>query len=176
MRLAAGVAVSMAAGVLFATVVPRYSLRELVESSEVIAEGRVAESWTAWDASHKYIWTHYRVKVTDALKGASADVVISEPGGTLEGIELKIADAVRYSPGEDIVVFARRMPNGYWRTTGYGQGKFTVRAGRVENRGVGLTLAKPPAFGQAARAEAVVQSLNGLPLEEFKRRVRALLP
>jgi len=69
-----------------ATIVPSLSLEALIDQSEVIVHGRVARSWPAWDSGHKYIWTHHLIEVIDPLRGAVAgSVVVSEPGGELDG-------------------------------------------------------------------------------------------
>src|SRR5689334_1889508 len=84
-----------------ATVVPRLTFEDLVDGSERIAHGRVERSWVAWDPAHRFIWTHYLIRVTENLKGSSeATLVTSEPGGSLDGINLQIPGVVTYSSGE----------------------------------------------------------------------------
>ena len=164
-----------------ATLVPRLSLEELVASSEVIVEGRVVESHAAWDANHRYIWTHYRIRIADLVKGGrSAEVVVSEPGGSLDGENQRIADTVSYAPGEDVVLFASRTPIGYLRTTGWSQGKYQVREGKVQAARSGITLVRPAPSAQsnAARSAAPATdpgTLNGMAVSEFKARIRSLL-
>ena len=115
-----------------ATSVPRITFNELTDKSEVIAAGQVTRTWSDWDATHKYIWTHYELAVSSAYKGAAASrVVISEPGGIVDGIGMLVAGAVGYTPGDQVFVFLERMPNGYLRTTGWGQGQY-----RVDSRGL----------------------------------------
>ncbi len=170
-------AIPLLAWMAYATLVPRFGLEDLVDSSQAIAQGRVVESWTAWDQNHRYIWTHYRIRVSDVLKGSGeTEIVVSEPGGTLEGQTLRIADVVAYSTGEEVVLFARRMPNGYMRTTGLGQGKFVVRNGRVLNGGGRLPLVEVNGKTSAGRPSTALQSLNGLTVSELKARIRSLLP
>lgn len=147
----------------------------MVDRSQVVAQGKVVESWTAWDRNHRYIWTHYRIRISDEVKGSGAgEVVVSEPGGTLEGQTLRIADAVAYSPGEEVIVFARRTPAGYLRTTGYGQGKYSIRNGRVRNNAARLSLAEPSQKARAARAQAP-EAANGVDVESFKAQLRSLV-
>jgi hypothetical protein len=110
-----------------ATSVPRLSFNELTDRSEIVVTGHVNRTWADWDAEHKYIWTHYEFGIAGTLKGAAGgSVVLSEPGGVV-GIEgMVIAGSVAYHAGEEVLVFLQRMPNGYLRTTGWSQGKFTV--------------------------------------------------
>ena len=81
-----------------ATLVPALSLERLVDQSEIIVHGRVSSSWAAWDSGHKYIWTHYRIEVLDPLLGnLGANVVVSEPGGSLDGLTMRISGAPDYA-------------------------------------------------------------------------------
>jgi hypothetical protein len=116
-----------------ATSVPGLSFEELTDRSELIVSGQIARSWADWDTAHKFIWTHYELTISSAQKGSpGATVVLSEPGGAVGIQGMAIAGAVVYQPGERVLVFLQRMPNGYLRTTGWSQGKYTVdNAGRL---------------------------------------------
>jgi hypothetical protein len=151
-----------------AAIVPRLSLEQLVDQSEVIVHGRVARTWVEWDRSHKYIWTHHEIEVIDPIRGAAlASVIASEPGGKLDGIEMKFSGALQYSAGEEAVVFLYRTPVGYWRATGFGQGKYTVQPGmRVHADLRGLDM-----IPRAAAASMT----DGLTVAEFKTRVREIM-
>jgi hypothetical protein len=106
---------------------PRLSLEELTAQSDIIVSGRVTRSWAGMDPENRFIWTHYEIKVHDTWKGAAhATVVISEPGGVLNGVHLQVSGSTRYADGEDVAVFLYRTPLGYMRTTNYGQGKLTL--------------------------------------------------
>ncbi len=109
---------------------PRLSLEQLTEQSDSIVSGRVVRHWAALDSENRFIWTHYEVSVGDTLKGARhATVIISEPGGMLNGIFLQVTGSTRYADGEDIAAFLYRTPIGYMRTTNYGQGRFVFPGG-----------------------------------------------
>lgn len=137
-----------------AVIVPALTLDDLVDQSEAVVEGRVVRSWTEWDRSRKFIWTHYEVAVAEALRGtALRTVVVSEPGGTVGDLTMQIAGAVEFAPGEEMIVFLYRTPIGYLRALGHGQGKFAVRGGRV-------------------RATGRLRDFDGLEAGEFKLRVR----
>jgi hypothetical protein len=111
----------------FATTVPSLSFEEMTDRSEVVAAGRVTRAWADWDKEHKYIWTHYEIAVDSTQKGrAGATVVVSEPGGVVGASAMSIAGVVGYAVGEQVAVFLQRMPNGYLRTTGWGQGKLSI--------------------------------------------------
>lgn len=116
-----------------ATSVPRISFEQLIDRSELVVTGQIVRSWSDWDASHHNIWTHHVLAVASVQKGKTAStVVLSEPGGVFGGLRQTVVGAVQYQPGEKVVVFLERMPNGYLRTTGWSQGKYSIDdAGRV---------------------------------------------
>jgi len=123
-----------------ATLIPRLSFEQLTDSSELVVFGHVTNSWAAWDSEHKYIWTHYTLSVDSTLKGArSRTIEFAEPGGVVGDRAMSIAGSIIYGPGENVVVFLSRMPNGYLRTSGWAQGKFAVDSrGRVHGQaGIG---------------------------------------
>ena len=158
-------------GAAWATLVPRLSFEELVDQSEVIAGGKITRSWTAWDASHKYIWTHYELNVTSLQKGTAARTVeFAEPGGELDGRVMTIAGSVTYDRGADVVVFLSRMPNGLLRTSGWAQGRYDVdSAGHLHAATSAAELTGQPSAGTSIR------TLEGLTVAEFGQRVAARL-
>jgi hypothetical protein len=159
-----------------ATTVPSLSFEEMTDRSELVVSGQVARSWTDWDSEHKYIWTHYELTVSATHKGtAAATLILSEPGGVV-GIEgLAVAGAVGYLPGERVLVFLERMPNGYLRTTGWSQGKYDVdAAGRLHPESTlgGVELVNLP--GKPAVATPL-RILNGMSVAELHGRIAARL-
>ncbi len=156
-----------------ATIVPRLSLEEMVARSETIVSGQVTRVWTAWDSPHRFIWTHTEILVSNVAKGNRIEkVVVSEPGGVVDGFGMQIAGTPGYTPGEQVMVFLERMPNGYLRTAGMGQGKLSLSPdGRVHLTHAGADL--------AARAitshRTPLQSLDAADANEVRRRVAMLV-
>jgi hypothetical protein len=146
------------AGLCTATSVKEVSFEDLVASSDQIVSGRVTRSWTSWGSEHKFIWTRYELAVDDVLAGPrTTSVVVSEPGGVLDGKAMSVESAVRYAIGEHVVLFLHRFPSGDKRTVGWSQGKFGLDQGdRVHVSG------------------ARIAALNGIPYTELRRRVAAL--
>lgn len=163
------------AGVLRATTVPTLSFEELVDRSETVISGEVTRSWSAWDNEHKYIWTHYEIKVSGTYKGASASTVtISEPGGAVGDRGMMIAGAVSYAPGEKVALFLQRMPNGYLRTAGWAQGKFSVdNAGSLHGASFGPSLELSPSVAGARVSGTSLRTLEGINLGTLRARVAA---
>jgi hypothetical protein len=152
-----------------ATQVPALSLEGLIGQSDIIAHGRVISSWPAWDSGHKYIWTHYRIEVLDPIRGnPGASVVVSEPGGSLDGVSMSISGTPDYAVGEEAIVFLYRTPIGYLRATGYGQGKYTVTPQmRIHASLKGLEILK-----RDLSSSVSLSTLDGLTVAQFKTRVR----
>ena len=112
---------------LCASSLPQLSLEELASHSDRIVAGHVVRTWAAMDSENRFIWTHYEIKVGATLKGqAQGSVVVSEPGGALNGVTLLVPGSTPYTVGEEVSVFLYKTPIGYLRTTNYGQGKFLI--------------------------------------------------
>lgn len=174
--LLVGLYVAALAPLAQATTLQRLTFEELTDSSDMIVTGKVTRTWAAWDARHHYIWTHYEVEVAATQKGArSTSVQLSEPGGTAEGMTMTIGGTSKYNVGDEVLVFLQTMPNGMIRTTGWGQGKYTVDArGRLHAdmtlKGVDYVDVKTGATGLAP-----VATLDGLTLQEAGVRVASRL-
>jgi hypothetical protein len=155
-----------------AAVFPRLAAEDLAAQSQLIVEGTIVRSWAAWDSDHKYIWTHHEVSVTNQIRGPrSATIAVSEPGGSLDGINQQFSGVVSYSPGETAFLFLYQTPIGYWRSVGGPQGKFTVDSeGRVHGNAQGATFVDTR--GRATGTSLSI--LEGLALGDFKGRVQRL--
>jgi hypothetical protein len=159
-----------------ATSVPSLTFEELTDRSELIVSGQVTRSWADWDSEHKFIWTHYELSVSNAQKGTPGlTVELAEPGGVVGIQGMAIAGAVVYQPGDHVLVFLQRMPNGYLRTTGWSQGKYTVdNTGRLHAetslRGLDVVSAQ-----KGAAAATPVRTLDGMTVAELRSRISARL-
>jgi hypothetical protein len=157
-----------------ATLTPSLTFEQLTDASELIVTGRVGNSWAAWDAAHKFIWTHYNLSVSSAIKGSpAATVEFAEVGGAVDGYSMVIAGSVRYATGDNMLVFLARMPNGYLRTAGWSQGKYAVDpSGQLHAQ------SSPGAETidlQGAPAGTSLRVLDGMSLTELRQRVSARL-
>jgi hypothetical protein len=161
---------------LSATIVPSLTFEQMTDQSELVVQGQVTRSWSDWDSEHKYIWTHYEIAVLGTHKGrAAATVVVSEPGGVVGDKAVAIAGVVGYAPGEQIAVFLQRMPNGYLRTTGWGQGKFGVdNTGHLYAAASmrGMEVVEIDQKATAPRGTSL-RHLEGISVSELKTRVAA---
>ena len=167
---------TVVAGVLvasYAAVVPRITAEELAAQSERIVHGEVVRSRVAWDSEHKYIWTHYEVAVAEMVRGPhAATITVSEPGGSVDGVNMRTSGTLPFTVGEDAVLFLYQTPIGYWRTVGGPQGKFIVSAqGRVHTDSHGMALAEPAG---GMRPGTPLAAFEGIPVGDFLASVRRL--
>jgi len=165
---ATAVSTLLSLSILHAAMAPRMSLEQLVSRSEVIAQAQVVSSWPAWDAEHRYIWTHYQMRVTDPIRGAAGNLVVSEPGGSLDGVFQGFSGMTGWTAGENVIVFLHHVPNGYLRTTGGQQGVARISA---EGR-VALNLRE--AVGVTPEGTDL-RTMSGLSLADFKTRLRGVV-
>ncbi|MCU1324781.1 MAG: hypothetical protein JWN34_151 [Bryobacterales bacterium] len=159
-----------------ATTLQRLSFEELTDTSDLIVAGKVTRSWSAWDAGHRYIWTHYSVAVSATEKGVQAATVeLAEPGGVVEGMGMTIAGSVAYKVGDEVLVFAQRMANGVIRTAGWGQGKYTIQADGKLRAEIASRAVEYVDLKTATTGIEPLRSLDGLTLQEARLRVASRL-
>ena len=156
-----------------ATVIPRLSFEDVVSQSERIIYGKVARQWCTWGPEHRIIWTRTEIQVDGVLKGApSGTVTVSEPGGELDGVEMAVAGAVPFVPGERVTLFLKSVATGDLRTVGWTQGKFTTdAAGHVLPEASGGPSIVP--LGRSSGTD--IRSLRGITANDLHSRVRSLV-
>jgi hypothetical protein len=170
-------AILAVAATLSAATVPRMSFERIVRSSPRAIRGEVVRSWSAWDEAHAAIWTHYEIRVAETLRGpAAAMFTISEPGGAVGDLAMRVPGAPEFAVGEKAVFFTYPTPLGYWRVSGWGQGRF-----RIDEQDGGLVVRSPQPgaaildMRPAAAKAAAVSERGGQSLEAFLERTRALI-
>jgi hypothetical protein len=156
---------------LAGAVIPAFSLESLADHSQSIVEGTVIRSWSGWDAKHSNIWTHYEIRVSDWIRGPGGpSTIVSEPGGSLDGLNQQVSGAVQYEAGEHVLLFLYTTPIGFVRATGAGQGKLTIAqdgriilnlAGLVFSGSVGAS-GTPPSTLEGQRSDVVKATIRRL--------------
>ena len=164
----------------WATLVPRLTVEQMVDESASVVEGTVLRKWAAWDGAHQFIWTHYEIEVTDILKGVvGSTVTVSEPGGEVGGMHMSIASVPTYEVGEQVVILLSPTEIGFFRTCGWGQGKFSVETASgqktVSAPGFGAQIVDMPSKNGEKSIGTARKSLDGLSLSDFKSRLRELI-
>lgn len=91
----------------------RLSFEELTAKSDAVVRGRVVGSTAKMNAAAGRISTFTEVEVIEAIKGAPGKkVTVLQPGGVVGGIGQSVAGAARFTPGEEVVLFLQRSPDG----------------------------------------------------------------
>jgi hypothetical protein len=162
-----------------AAVVERMTLEDLVARSPIIVHARVERTSAAWDDLTGVIWTHTELVLQEGLKGRPGNLIrVSEPGGVVGEVGQSVEGMPRFIPGEEVVVFLYRTPQGLWRVRGLGQGKFTVLRNSpnsdpvVRSNLAGLTVAES---GHLTPLSSISNTVNGMAFNDFKTTVRALV-
>ncbi|MBI2606945.1 MAG: hypothetical protein HYW49_12800 [Deltaproteobacteria bacterium] len=113
-------------------------LKDVVQESALIVRGRTGESYSDWGKSEsRTIYTYTHFAVTEVFKGklGETNIVLRQPGGSKDGIELHVPGAATFTPGEDIVVLLgpRFAEDGSYDVPGFTTGKYNVieKDGRV---------------------------------------------
>lgn len=104
------------------------SPEELTRRSSVVAVGRVTALHAQWTGDRSRIVTQVTVAVDQFFKGESQNrtLVITVPGGEVDGVGELYSHAARFHTNEEVVVFAERDATGNYRVAGGELGKFTV--------------------------------------------------
>jgi hypothetical protein len=106
------------------------------------------------------------MRITDAIRGGVQTVIVSEPGGGVDGVFQGFSGMNAWRPGDNVVVFLHHVPNGYLRVTGGEQGDARISSdGRVRLSAAGV---------MATTSHGTdLRHLSGMALSDFKARVRA---
>jgi hypothetical protein len=123
--LALALAMLLAGRPAEATLVRRLDLPELVATADRIVVADVQALRTAWDASHRTIYTTVELRVRESWKGplpSDGAVVIRHLGGTVGEIEMTVHGAPTFSVGERALLFLRGP-----HVVGMAQGKRPLR-------------------------------------------------
>jgi hypothetical protein len=123
--LALGVWVSTGVLPLAGATLERLSFDDLIVKSTAIVRGTVADSWAAFTGS--IIYTHYKVQVSETLKGSPQNVVeIVVTGGTVNGLRQTFLGSPTLNKGEHYVLFLWTSRAGLTQIMGLTQGLFAL--------------------------------------------------
>ncbi|RMG16570.1 MAG: hypothetical protein D6729_10650 [Deltaproteobacteria bacterium] len=172
--LLVGVAVP---AICLASTVLALSIEEMARRSDLVLRGRVEGQTT--ERIDGRLYTLSTVKVEAVWKGAARDgVVVRQLGGRDGELATRVAGDAVLEPGEEVVLFLRRNPQGapVYHLVGLAQAKFRVerRGGRlVARRDLGGLLLLDPAAGQALPA-GKARAPEAFDLDVLRRRVEGV--
>jgi hypothetical protein len=84
------------------------SVEQLTRAASNVVEGRVLNSWSAWNPQHTLIYTYCSFQVTHSLKGTPPQTItLKQLGGSAGGYTQKVAGVRQFQTGEDALLFLR---------------------------------------------------------------------
>lgn len=128
------VAVAAVAENAFATTFVNRPLGEIVKETSVIARGRTGDSYSEWDKSgRKQIFTYTYFTVSEILKGdlKKERILLRQPGGGKDGIEMSVPGTANFVAEEDVVVMIGDYndEDDSFDVPGFATGKYNVVKG-----------------------------------------------
>lgn len=163
----------LGANLAVATTVQKFSRQELAKKSESIVIGKVQDVSSRQDAASKEIYTYITLSVSESVKGAKGEkmVTIRQLGGSVGHLISAVPGMPSFKTGEEVVVFLTvRDKEGYPWVMGLQQGKYSVVTDengfkQVRNELDGLQLLSPNGSvkeGRASTEQALNAFLDGI--------------
>lgn len=149
-------------------------LPTLSQSSDEVLRGKVRRVESRWNGDHTRIMTDVEIEVLESFKGAQTQtVLVTQPGGSVNGFSQMVSGLAEFEPGEEVVVFLRRYGRKGFHVSGLAQGKFTVERS-ADGKEV---MAVPASTGEALLLDPVTHqpttsSLRSLSLTELRTAVK----
>jgi hypothetical protein len=109
-----------------AATLEKLSIEEMTAKSTAIVRAKAISSTAGYIGST--IYTRTRFQVLERWKGPeAAEVVVSEPGGTVDGVTQKYGGVPRFSSEQEVVLFLWTGPSGRTQVIGLSQGVLQVQ-------------------------------------------------
>jgi len=124
---------SLLAAPLRCATLQRLTLSDMIAQSVSIERAKVVSSYAA--AQGPVIYTHYRLQVSEQLKGLSISEIVV-PGGVANSIRQFFAGAPQFQPGDEYVFLLWTSKAGLTQVIGLTQGLFAVAPGGAADPGV----------------------------------------
>jgi len=126
-----GLLICLVIGLLMVLCIPHFSLAamrtmdlyELTNGADLIVTGTVTNIESR---SEQGIFTFFKIKVKQNIKGAAPqEVIVKVSGGEVNGIGLLVSDMPKFKLGEEVTVFLKKNGD-YYIIPGLYQGKYTT--------------------------------------------------
>lgn len=170
--------VALATSPLYASVVSGYDLPTLVTRSEQAVAVQVEETSARYD-EHGQIVTDVIARVSEVGKGRARPGEVVQfviVGGSVGSVTMRVEGSVRFSRGDDVMLFLERHRSGHLIPVGLSQGvmRIVMREGQrhVMPGGAGLVLMSRDPSGRMVPTGPALDAPE--PVASFVDRVRAL--
>jgi len=108
-----------------ATTLQQLTLDDMIRQSTAIVRGQVQPTYS--DLRGSVIYTHYKVQVSEVLKGTVvANIDLAVPGGAIASRTQIFAGAPSLATGQEYVLFLWASKSGLTQVIGLSQGLFAV--------------------------------------------------
>ena len=143
----------------------RLSLDDMITQSTGIVRGKVVSSSAAF--SGPLIYTHYKIQVSETLKGpGQATVDVAVPGGVANKLRQTVSGAPQFKVGDDFVFFLWTSKAGLTQVIGLTQGLFSLAmdgtADPMATRAASRELMIERGTGQSVKDQTLVMRLSDL--------------
>lgn len=126
-----------------ATSLAALSSDQMVDASDIIVIGRVADVWGGMTVE-RHIATFARVQVEETLKGqAPGSVEVVTPGGVYAGVTSNVEGAPRFGLDEQVLLYLSTRSDGSYLIVGLSQGKFTIRQNPADGQDMVVNFTAP---------------------------------
>jgi hypothetical protein len=162
-----------------ASMVLAMELPELTARAERIVVADVTTVHSAWDKRHERILSTIEIQVAEVWKGqvpAGGRLTIVQPGGSADGIEMRVHGLPAFVPGERAVLFLRGAAAQPIGLVGMGQGKRGLTFEPVSKRWMVDGGDRSAAVTLVPRGKPLdAAPVASLPLDDLRRQVRSLV-
>jgi hypothetical protein len=165
----------------WATLVLALDLPALVKRADQISVVDVVSVKAGWNEDHDRIVTTVDLAVVDCWKGSAtpaSHLQVVQPGGSADGLTMRVDGLPRFSPGERALVFLRfpRETPGRASVVGMAQGKRAVRRETPTGRWmVSAPERRGADYLQTTPASAAQFGAPPRPLGDLRSEVRSLV-
>ncbi len=160
-----------------ATSVVRFGFDSLCVRAETIAHVRCVESQSFRDDDRGGIFTRTRLEVLAPVKGEPGhEVVLTLPGGSVDGQRVAVLGIPRFVPGQETVVFLSGPDDsGSPWPIGLAQGCYSVQEEKGKERHVLLQAGTNP-FPNGPLFKPTSSRILRVTLQDFLDQIRQVLP
>jgi len=173
---------SLVASASHASLVLALDTTELTKRADHIAVADVLSVQSAWDQSHKKIFTNIELSVVESWKGGakpSSHITVVQPGGTVGDISMTVFGMSQFSPGERALVFLRGT-TGAAGVVGMAQGKRPMTRDAASGQwtvGVASSagMERVPLKGKATTTSTTAEVQGPRSLDDMRGQVQQIL-
>ncbi|HXY60333.1 MAG TPA: hypothetical protein VEH26_01870 [Chthoniobacterales bacterium] len=164
------------------TVIPP-TFEQLVQQAELIFQGTVTASRSAWEGEggDRHIETYVTFQVEENVKGeAGASYTIRMLGGTVGDETMEVTDAPKFEVGDREILFVEHNNDQFVPLVGIGHGRFHIQRDEQTSRDVVVNAEGEPVrdltqLGYNETAAVVANISDAISPDDLKRAVKSRL-